>query len=82
MKAALAARPQSETKAKLQALQQEATRQANATGQSMPSVQQKLIYDGFMLDARVTAVYFVLVCLFIYLMVCNNDLKIFRSTVT
>ncbi|RLL93009.1 hypothetical protein CFD26_101212 [Aspergillus turcosus] len=66
MKAALAARPQTETMARLQALGQEAARQANATGQSVASVQQQLVYEGFMLDARVSVVYFVMTCVFIY----------------
>ena len=70
MEAALAARPDSETQAKLQALQQEVISQVKATGQSASFVQRKIIYDGFMLDSRVTAVYFVLICLFIYLLVC------------
>ncbi|OJJ41506.1 hypothetical protein ASPWEDRAFT_167521 [Aspergillus wentii DTO 134E9] len=66
MKAAYAARPAAETQAKLQALGQEAYSQANSTGQSVAYVQQKLIYDGFMLDTRVTVIFFVLICLFIY----------------
>ncbi|KAJ5794615.1 Brefeldin A sensitivity protein-related protein [Penicillium paradoxum] len=68
MKAAMAARPAAETEAKLQALGQAAYNQANATGQSLPAVQQVLVYDGWMLDARVTAVYYCLINLFIYLM--------------
>ncbi|KAF4155768.1 hypothetical protein CNMCM8927_004192 [Aspergillus lentulus] len=66
MKAALAARPQSETLARLQMLGQEAARQANATGQSAASLQSQLVYDGFMLDARVSVIYFVMTCVFIY----------------
>ncbi|EAW12654.1 uncharacterized protein ACLA_010800 [Aspergillus clavatus NRRL 1] len=66
MEAALAARPQAETMARLQALQAEIARQVNATGSNPALVQQKLIYDGFMLDARVTAVYFAMICVFIY----------------
>ncbi|KAF7156079.1 hypothetical protein CNMCM5623_009221 [Aspergillus felis] len=66
MKAALAARPQTETLARLQALGQEAARQANATGQSAASVQSQLVYDGFMLDARVSVIYFVMICVFFY----------------
>jgi hypothetical protein len=69
MKAALAARPQHETLARLQALGQEAARQANATGQSVASVQQQLVYEGFMLDTRVSVVYFVMTCIFIYFLV-------------
>lgn len=70
MKAALAARPQAETQAKLQSLQQAIANQVQATGENAGTVQQKFIYDGFMLDARVSAIYFVLICLFIYLLVC------------
>lgn len=69
MKAAIAARPAAETQAKLQALGQAAYSQANATGQSVAAVQQQLVYTGWMLDARITAVYYCLICLFIYLLV-------------
>lgn len=69
MKAALAARPAAETNAKLQALGQAAYAQANATGQPIASVQQVLIYEGWMLDARVTAIYFSLICFMVYLLV-------------
>lgn len=69
MKAALAARPQAETQAKLQSLQQAITAQVRATGQDPAVVQRELLFSGFMLDARVTAVYFCLICLFIYLLV-------------
>lgn len=69
MKAALAARPGAETQAKLQALQQQAVTTANSTGQSPQVVAQVLVYEGYMLDSRVTAVYFCLLCLFIYLLV-------------
>ncbi|GAD99554.1 hypothetical protein PVAR5_8269 [Paecilomyces variotii No. 5] len=68
MKAALAARPGIETQAKLQALQHQAITTANSTGQSPQVVAQVLVYDGYMLDTRVTAVYFCLLCLFIYLL--------------
>lgn len=69
MKAALAARPDSDTQARLQALQQAVVSRANATGEAVPAIQQELIFDGFMLDARVTVIYFVLLCLFIYFLV-------------
>lgn len=69
MKAALAARPDSQTQAQLQALQQAIVSRVNATGESAPAVQQELIFDGFMLDTRVTVIYFVLICLFIYFLV-------------
>lgn len=69
MKAALAARPASETQARLNALQQQAYIQANASGQSIADEVQVLVSNGFMLDAPVTAVFFTLICLFIYFMV-------------
>ncbi|KAL3489993.1 hypothetical protein BJX62DRAFT_226240 [Aspergillus germanicus] len=68
MKAALAARSASETHIKLTALQQQAYIQANISGQSIERELQMLISNGFMLDAPVTAVFFVLICLFIYFM--------------
>ncbi|KAJ5836504.1 Brefeldin A sensitivity protein-related protein [Penicillium robsamsonii] len=67
MKAAMAARPAAETQARLQALGQAAYSQANATGRPVAAVQQELVYTGWMLDSRVTAVYYCLICLFIYL---------------
>lgn len=69
MKAALAGRPDWQTQAQLQALQQAIVSRVNATGESAPAVQQELIFDGFMLDTRVTVIYFVLICLFIYFLV-------------
>ncbi|CEL07708.1 hypothetical protein ASPCAL10863 [Aspergillus calidoustus] len=71
MKAALAARSASETHIELTALQQQASIQANISGQSIERELQMLISNGFMLDAPVTAVFFVLICLFIYFMVRN-----------
>ncbi|KAJ5908322.1 hypothetical protein N7495_001004 [Penicillium taxi] len=68
MKAAQAARPSAETQASLQALGELASKQANATGQSVAVVEQELIYNGFMLDARVTAVYFCIICFVIYML--------------
>ncbi|KAJ5786336.1 uncharacterized protein N7503_011548 [Penicillium pulvis] len=68
MKAAQAARPAAETQARLQALGQQAYSQANATGQAVAVVEQELVYSGFMLDARVTAVYYCLICLMVYLL--------------
>lgn len=69
MKAALAARPASDTQARLQSLQQAVVSRANATGEPAAAIQQELIFDGFMLDARVTVIYFVMICLFIYFLV-------------
>ncbi|KAF9889357.1 hypothetical protein FE257_007467 [Aspergillus nanangensis] len=66
MKAALAARPESQTQALLQQLQQQAIIQAQQTGQSPSAVAQELVHDGFLLDARITVVFYVLICLFVY----------------
>lgn len=71
MKAAMAARPAAETQAKIQALGQTAYSQANSTGKPIQLIEQELVYSGWMLDARVTAVYFCLICLMIYLLVGN-----------
>jgi hypothetical protein len=46
---------------------QAAYSQANSTGQPVAAVQQQLVYTGWMLDARVTAVYYCLICLFMNL---------------
>ena len=56
---------------RLQALGQAAYSQANSTGQAVADVQKELVYSGWMLDARITAVYYCLICLFIYLIVRN-----------
>lgn len=69
MKAAMAARPAAETQARIQVLGQAAYSQANSTGQPVAAVQKELVYSGWMLDARVTAVHYCLICLFIYLLV-------------
>jgi hypothetical protein len=71
MKAALAARPQAETNARLYELQQAASRNATNVQQlsGQTSYTQILIFEGFMLDARVTAVYYCMIGLFVYLMV-------------
>lgn len=74
MKAAYAARPAAETQARLQALGQTAYSMANSTGQSVAAVEQGLIYSGWMLDARVTAVFFCLVCLMVYLLVREQSI--------
>ncbi|PYH80992.1 hypothetical protein BO82DRAFT_311692 [Aspergillus uvarum CBS 121591] len=68
MKAAYAARSSADTQAQLLALEQTAVQRANATGQPVASVLQVLVYEGHMLDARVTAVTYCLICTFIYLM--------------
>ncbi|KAF6513763.1 hypothetical protein HZS61_007088 [Fusarium oxysporum f. sp. conglutinans] len=68
MKAALATRSDAETQAKLQALLQQAEEIAKTTGQAPAWEAQVLIHNGFMLDASVTAVYFSMGCLFIYVL--------------
>ena len=66
MKAAFAARPQDELNLKLQDLGKMASSIANSTGVAVPLVQRKLILDGFLLDTRVTVVFFAMGNLFIY----------------
>ncbi|KAL6893256.1 hypothetical protein GGI43DRAFT_174792 [Trichoderma evansii] len=66
MKAAQAARPASDTQAQLQALQQAAVAQAKSTGGNATVIGQELVYQGAMLDARVTVVYYVMILTFIY----------------
>ncbi|KAJ6155695.1 hypothetical protein N7470_006261 [Penicillium chermesinum] len=66
MLAAQAARPVAEKQAKLQAMGQQAYQQANATGVPVANVAQVLLYDGWMLDARVSAIFFCMICLMIY----------------
>lgn len=68
MKAALAARPGWQTQEKLLALEKAAKAQVQQTGESPSWVEQELIHDGFMFDARVTVIFFVLGCLFVYFM--------------
>jgi len=63
-KAALATRPSVETNTRLGQLAQ----QAQTTGQPTTV----LIFNGFMLDTRVTVTYFCMLGLFIYLMVWQN----------
>lgn len=66
MKAAFAARPKSATEARLAALQEQAMAMANQTGQPVTDEAQVLIHNGFMLDARVTVIFYVMGCLGIY----------------
>lgn len=73
MKAALATRPAAETAAKLQQLGQTAAAQARATGETTAAAQQVLIYEGFMLDTRVTVTYFCMLCFFLYMMVRDGQ---------
>ncbi|KAJ3455793.1 hypothetical protein MRS44_017275 [Fusarium solani] len=66
MKAAYAARPASTTQAQLAALKQQAVAMANQTGQTPAWEANALIHEGFMLDASVTVVFYVMGCVFIY----------------
>ncbi|KAJ5495098.1 hypothetical protein N7539_000214 [Penicillium diatomitis] len=68
MKAALAARPAAATQGQLQALGQQAASLAKSSGQPVTVVQSQLIYEGAMLDARVSAVYFCLICFLVYVL--------------
>lgn len=89
MKAAFATRPEAETQALLQQLKRQAVRSAQRTGQPAAWEAQILIHDGFLLDARITAVFFSMGCLFIYALArlrCANPktvvLQIFGTIVT
>ncbi|PYH98124.1 hypothetical protein BO71DRAFT_447485 [Aspergillus ellipticus CBS 707.79] len=66
----------SQTQARLLALQHQAAMQAQQSGQSVATEALALVHDGFMLDARVTVVFYVMICVFIYVMarlrVANN----------
>ncbi|KAK1148842.1 hypothetical protein N8T08_008727 [Aspergillus melleus] len=57
MKAVLAARPDGQTQARLQALQQQVAADAQQSGLPTSFLTQRAVYDGFMLDARVTVVF-------------------------
>lgn len=71
MKAALAARPQADLQARYQELQQSipqnTTNAEQASGQG--TYMQIAIYEGFMLDTRVSVTYFCMLGLFVYFMV-------------
>jgi hypothetical protein len=73
MKAAYAARPAADTQARFASLEQAAVAQHNATGISPTAAAQVLIYEGYMLDVRVTVVIYCLVCFFIYLLVSKTE---------
>jgi hypothetical protein len=78
MKAALSARPDDETRIKVQALQQAAVMRAGAgaTKEEVQIAATNLVHDGFMLDIRVTVTFFALGCLFIYVLArvrCANQ---------
>ncbi|KAL2844804.1 hypothetical protein BJY01DRAFT_214668 [Aspergillus pseudoustus] len=66
MKAALAVRSAADTQARLASLQQAAGAEAQSTGESASVIAQRMIYDGWMLDTRVTVIIFCMLCVFIY----------------
>ncbi|KAI5236778.1 hypothetical protein E4T42_09362 [Aureobasidium subglaciale] len=78
MKAAQATRPQAETQARLHLLIEDSVRLANSTAYPAASV---LVYEGFMLDTRVTVTFFCLSCLFIYFM-ARLRMKVPKLTLT
>ena len=71
MKAALATRPQADLQQRYlelqQSMPQNTTNVDQASGQA--TFTQVAIYQGFMLDARVSVTYFCMMGLFVYLMV-------------
>jgi hypothetical protein len=83
MKAALAARPEAQTQALLGQLQTQAVQSAERTGRPPTWEAQILIHNGFMLDARVTAVFFCMGCSFIYVLArlrCANPKTVVLQT--
>ncbi|TQV99644.1 hypothetical protein V2A60_005100 [Cordyceps javanica] len=67
MRAAQAVRSPAELNARLQAFQQQVGATAQATGNNnTAAIATVLVHDGFMLDTRVTVVYFVMGCVFVY----------------
>lgn len=76
MKAALATRPEADLLAKyaqLQSIAQNTTNVDPASGQS--TFQQIQIFEGFMLDTRVTLTYFCMIGIFVYLVVSYTILS-------
>ena len=74
MKAALATRPQADLQQRyielLQSAPQNTTNVGQASGQT--TYQQIAIYQGFMLDTRVSVTYFCMIGLFVYLVVSRS----------
>jgi hypothetical protein len=54
--------------AKLLQLKEQAASQAQQSGQSITFTAEKLIREGFMFDARVTVIFYVMSCVFVYVM--------------
>lgn len=71
MKAALASRPDEDLQAQYAKLQQAISQGTIQDSGPTPAL-QVAIYDGFLLDTRVTLVYFCMVGLFIYLVVSHR----------
>jgi hypothetical protein len=75
MKAALAARPQADLENQYglmqQSLPQNTTNVVQASGQSQYT--QIAIYDGYMLDVRVSVVYYCMIGLFVYFVVSTRQ---------
>lgn len=65
-KAAYAARPTADYQAQLQNLEQVASQRANSSGLPVATEAQALVFEGYMLDTRVSAVFLVLGIVFIY----------------
>ncbi|KAF2098023.1 hypothetical protein NA57DRAFT_76820 [Rhizodiscina lignyota] len=70
MKAALSTRPAAETQARLQELGRTAQQLANNTEQASGQAEytQILVFEGFMLDTRISITYFGMICIFVYFM--------------
>jgi hypothetical protein len=68
MKAAYAARPSSQTQALVQQLNEQAMLASQKSGESVSWESQRLVREGFMLDARVVVVFYVMSCIYIYTM--------------
>ena len=68
MKAAYATRSDSQTQVRLEQLNQTAVMQAGSSGRGVAYETEKLIREGFLLDTRVTVVFYVMTCLFVYFM--------------
>ncbi|KAL5338199.1 hypothetical protein BJX70DRAFT_408869 [Aspergillus crustosus] len=68
MKAALASRPAAETLSRLSSLEEAVRVEAQMTGEPGGGISQRLVFDGWMLDTRVTVVVYCMLCVFVYLM--------------
>lgn len=66
MKAAFAVRSAAEFQTRIQALQQQAASTAQQSGETVAWEAEKLVHDGFLLDTRVTVIFYVMCCIFIY----------------